>query len=107
MSRVGLTITVLIKESDAPGRVKVLQLHFSLCPHDYYQSGTCTQNYIIINALNLLWTREIGDQKISCAERFMIVNKHLNQVYEAEPEEFKESIHNAIDEERKAREAEN
>ena len=49
---------------------------------------------------------EIGDQKISHAERFTIVNKHLNQIYEAEPEEFKESICNVIDKECKAREAE-
>ena len=49
---------------------------------------------------------EIGDQKISHAERFTIVNKHLNQIYEVEPEEFKESICNTIGEERKAREAE-
>ena len=49
---------------------------------------------------------EIGDQKISHAERFTIVNKHLNQIYEAKPEEFKESIHDTIEKERKAREAE-
>ena len=48
----------------------------------------------------------IVDQEISCMERFAIVNKHLDEIYEKEPETLKQEIRKAIDELRKAKDTE-
>lgn len=49
---------------------------------------------------------EIGDQKISRTERFAIINKHLDTIYEQEPETLKEEIRRAIEEDRQVKESE-
>jgi hypothetical protein len=49
---------------------------------------------------------EIGDRKISRTERFAIINKYLDEIYEQEPESLKEEIRRAIEADRQAKETE-
>jgi hypothetical protein len=49
---------------------------------------------------------EIGDRKISRKERFAIINKHLDKIYEQEPETLKEEIRRAVEEDRQVKETE-
>jgi formate dehydrogenase maturation protein FdhE len=48
----------------------------------------------------------IVDQKISRTERFAIVNKHLDEIYEKEPETLKQEVRKAIEELRQAKDTE-
>jgi len=49
---------------------------------------------------------EIGDRKISRTECFAIINKHLGEIYEQEPETLKEEIRRAIEEDRQVKDTE-
>lgn len=49
---------------------------------------------------------EIGNQVLDRTEKFAIMNKHLNNVYNGEDEETKAEIHLLVEEERKAKDVE-